>query len=79
MTTPYKVAVIVGSLRKESINRKAALALAALAPDNLGLEIVEIGDLPHYDEDLEAAGPPPAWERFREQLRASDAVLFVTP
>lgn len=79
MKQSIKVAVIVGSLRKESVNRKAALELARLAPSNLDLEIVEIGDLPHYDEDVEADGPPDAWTRFRAQLQASDAVLFVTP
>ena len=79
MPKTYQVAVIVGSLRKASINRKAAGALARLAPANLNLDIVEIGDLPLYDEDVEAAGPPAAWTRFREQVKASDAVLFVTP
>ena len=79
MTTPRKVAVIVGSLRKDSLNRKAAEALVALAPANLALEIVAIGDLPLYDEDVEAAGAPEPWARFRRQVGASDAVLFVTP
>jgi chromate reductase len=73
-----KVAVLVGSLRKASLNRKMAMALAELAGDDLSLEIVEIGDLPLYDEDLEAAVPP-AWERFRKEVATSDAVLFVTP
>ena len=79
MMTPTTVSVVLGSLRKESVSRKAALALAALAPANLKLQIVEIGDLPLYDEDVEAAGPPASWTRFREQIAASDAVLFVTP
>ena len=79
MTPTTTVSVVLGSLRKESVSRKAALALAALAPANLKLQIVEIGDLPHYDEDAEAAGPPASWTRFREQIAASDAVLFVTP
>jgi chromate reductase len=72
------VAVIVGSLRKESFNRKMAKALAALAPDSLKLEIVEIGDLPFYDEDVEP-NPPEPWVKFRQAIRAADAVLFVTP
>jgi chromate reductase len=75
----YNVAVVVGSLRKESINRKAAKALIALAPDNLHMTIVEIGDLPLYDEDVDAAGAPAAWTRFRNAIAGSDAVLFVTP
>ena len=79
MSDKIKVAVIVGSLRKESVNRKAALALARLAPEHLELRILEIGDLPLYNEDVEAAGAPESWLRFRNELRASDAVLFVTP
>ena len=79
MTQPYNVAVIVGSLREASLSRKAAQALAKLAPDSLALEIVETGDLPLYDEDLEGDGAPAAWTRFREQVRGADAVLFVTP
>jgi chromate reductase len=79
MNQKLKVAVVVGSLRKDSVNRKVAHALADLAPGHLELEIVEIGDLPLYDEDLEAAGVPAAWTRFRDEIRASDAVLFVTP
>ncbi|WP_305097181.1 NADPH-dependent FMN reductase [Croceibacterium aestuarii] len=79
MAKSYKIAVVVGSLRKESINRKAAEALVRLAPDNLDLEFVEIGALPLYDEDVEAAGAPQSWTRFREQISSADAVLFVTP
>ena len=77
--TQYNLAVVVGSLRRESINRKAANALIGLAPDNLEPKIVEIGDLPLYDEDVEAAGVPAAWTRFRNEISGSDAVLFVTP
>jgi len=73
----FKVAVIVGSLRKASYSRKLAHVLAALAPDNLALDIVEIGGLPLYDEDEE--GRQPAWTAFREQVAPTDAVLFVTP
>lgn len=79
MSKTHNVAVVVGSLRKESVSRKAAQALARLAPGNLKLDIVEIGGLPLYDEDMEAAGAPQSWTRFREQILASDAALFVTP
>jgi len=79
MSNVYTVAVLVGSLRKQSINRKVALALSALAPANLKLAIVEIGNLPLYCEDLDAGEPPAAFTAFREQVRATDAVLFVTP
>lgn len=79
MSQSYKVAIVVGSLRKESVNRKAAEALTRLAPDTLEFEFVEIGNLPHYDEDVEAAGAPEEWTRFRKALSAADAVLFLTP
>jgi chromate reductase, NAD(P)H dehydrogenase (quinone) len=73
-----KVAVVVGSLRSGSYNRKMALALEKLAPASLKLGIVEIRDLALYDEDLEAA-PPQAWIDFRAAIRGADAVMFVTP
>jgi len=79
MTTTYSVATLVGSLRRESINRKVAHALAALAPPTLRLEIVEIGTLPLYNQDLDTASPPAAWTEFRGRIAAADAVLFVTP
>ncbi|WP_163021493.1 NADPH-dependent FMN reductase, partial [Pseudomonas viridiflava] len=79
MSQIHSIAVLVGSLRKASINRKIALALAELAPANLKLNIVEIGDLPLYNEDIDGESAPPAYTAFREQLAAADGVLFVTP
>ena len=76
---PHKVAVIVGSLRKGSYNRLVAKAIAGLAPAELSFDFVEIGDLPLYNEDLEASGAPESWTRFRQQIKAADAVLFATP
>lgn len=78
MSTTYQVAVLVGSLRKGSFNRKLALALAQLAPPELQLNIVEIGQLPFYNED-EAADPPASYAPFRQAIKAADAVLFVSP
>ena len=78
MSTPRRVAVLVGSLRKGSLNHKMALALKAMAPPSLALEIVEIGDLPLYNQDDDAA-PPAPWTTFRQSVAAADAVLFVTP
>jgi chromate reductase len=72
------VAVLVGSLRKDSINRKMANALAELAHEGLKLSIVEIGQLPIYNQDADE-NPPTEWKAFRERIRAADAVLFVTP
>ncbi|VVN01749.1 Quinone reductase [Pseudomonas fluorescens] len=79
MSNVYTIAVVVGSLRKESINRKVALALADLAPAHLKLHIVEIADLPLYNEDIDGASPPAAYSTFRQQVGSSDALLFVTP
>jgi chromate reductase, NAD(P)H dehydrogenase (quinone) len=77
---PKDVAVVVGSLRKESFSRKVALALAALAPPALKLQIVEIRDLGFYDQDQdENEEPPTAWVDFRKRIKAADAVVFVTP
>jgi chromate reductase, NAD(P)H dehydrogenase (quinone) len=78
MSTQKDVAVFVGSLRKESFNRKMARALAEVAPSGMKLEIIEIGDLALYNEDLEKQ-PPQSWLKFRERVRVADAVLFVTP
>ena len=77
MSQPRTVAVVVGSLRKDSVNRKVANALAALTP-NLTFNFVEIGDLPFFDQDLES-NPPAQWVRLRQEIAAADAVLFVTP
>jgi chromate reductase len=78
MSTQKDVAVLVGSLRKDSFNRKMALALATMAPPSLKLEIVEIRHLPLYDQDGDA-NPPSEWTNFRERIRKADGVLFVTP
>ena len=72
------VSVVVGSLRKESFSRKVARALIAQAPASLECRIVEIADLPMYNEDLDDH-PPEQWTHFRDAIRSSRAVLFVTP
>lgn len=75
-----KIAVFVGSLRKESFNRKTAIALTKLAPVSLALEIIEIGKLPLYNQDYDDEGnPPEAWTEFRKQVKPFDGFLFVTP
>jgi chromate reductase len=79
MDKPMNVCVLVGSLRKASLNRMLANTLISLAPSSMKLDIVEIGQLPLYNEDLETAAPPALWTAFRQRLKAADAVLFVTP
>ena len=61
------------------VNRMLANALISLAPSSMKLDIVEIGQLPLYNEDLETAAPPAPWTAFRQRIKAADAVLFVTP
>ena len=78
MDNRWNVAVLVGSLRKESLNRKMAKALVKLAPPSLRLEIVEIGNLPLYNQD-DDANPPAASVAFKARIEQTDAVLFVTP
>jgi chromate reductase len=74
-----KVAVLVGSLRKESLTRKYAQAVAKLLPPSLEAELIEL-DLPLYNQDLDDANTPPAaWTAFRDKLKTADAVLFFTP
>lgn len=78
MASSRNVAVLIGSLRRESLNRKMAHALMAIAPAQLKLAEAPIRDLPLYNADLDAS-PPAAWTTFRQQVKAADAVLFVTP
>jgi chromate reductase, NAD(P)H dehydrogenase (quinone) len=78
MSTTKDIAVVVGSLRKDSFNRKMALAVAELAPPSLKFEIVEIRDLAHFNQDDEA-NPPPQNAAFKARIQKADAVLFVTP
>ncbi|MEA3066841.1 MAG: hypothetical protein QOK41_248 [Sphingomonadales bacterium] len=74
----YKIAIIVGSLREGSINRKVARSICALRGDNLDCSMIEIGDLPLYNQDLDS-NPPEQWVRLRKQVGEADGVLFVSP
>jgi chromate reductase len=74
----FKVGYFVGSLAKESINRKLALALTRLAPAELRMREIPIGDLPLYSYDYDPDYPPPA-RALKDAIAAVDAVLFVTP
>jgi chromate reductase len=74
----FKVAIVVGSNRLESINRKLAQAIAKLAENRVDAKFVQIGDLPMYNQDLE--NPLPASvARFKTEIEQADALLFVTP
>jgi len=76
----YKIAIVVGSLREGSINRKIARSMCAMRGDGLECTMVEIGDLPLYNQDFDALSEQPdAYARFRQQVAAADGVLFCTP
>ncbi|MFN7109235.1 MAG: NADPH-dependent FMN reductase [Brevundimonas sp.] len=76
---PVRVALIVGSLREGSYSRAIGVEMKAIAAPGLELELIEIGDLPLYNPDLDTAAPPAPWVRFREEIQTTEAVLFVTP
>ena len=72
------IAVIVGSLRKDSFNARLADALATLAPDDVRFNRVRIDDLPLYNQDDEQSPPAPV-KRLKQEIREADGLLFVTP
>jgi len=74
----YQIAVVVGSLREASLNRQLATAVASLVPAEFSFRQVEIGDLPLYNQDQDDS-PSASVTRFRDEIRAADGVLFVTP
>ncbi|HEU4617219.1 MAG TPA: NADPH-dependent FMN reductase [Gammaproteobacteria bacterium] len=74
----HKVAVVVGSIRKDSHNKKLARALAKLAEGKLDFRTIRIDDLPLLNQD-QVDDPPPAVLRFKREVEDCDAVLFVTP
>ena len=74
----YKIAILVGSLREASLNRKVARSICAIRNDNLDCSMIEIGDLPLYNQDYDA-NPPEQYVRFRQQIADADGVLFVSP
>ena len=76
--TQRRIAIIVGSLRKDSINRKVAKSICGLAGERLRCEIAEIGDLPLYNQESDA-NPPEQYRRFREEIAKAEGILFVTP
>jgi chromate reductase len=74
----HKIAIIVGSLRKDSINRRVGRSICSFSSEALDCDIVEIRDLPLYDQDSDG-NPPPEFVRFRERIAGVDGVLFCTP
>jgi chromate reductase len=75
---PLKVAVVVGSIRKDSINRKLAKAVVKLAPSDLQFDFLDLGDLPLFNQDHDQ-NPSSSVARVKAQVAAAGAFLFVTP
>jgi chromate reductase len=76
----YRIAIVVGSLRADIINRKIARSMCAIRGDHLDCSMVEIGDLPLYNQEYDGApDEPAAYARVREQIAAADGILFCTP
>lgn len=73
-----KIGILVGSLRRDSFNRKVALTLMQVAPKSLDIELIEIGDMPFFNQDLEA-NPPDSWVEFRKKIMKLDGFIIVTP
>ena len=73
----YQIAVVVGSLRKDSFNRKLAGAVVKLAPSDFSFQQVQIGDLPLYNQDDDAS-PAESVKRLKREITASQGLLFVT-
>lgn len=74
----HRIAILVGSLRRDSLNRRVARSICAIRGDGLDCSMVEVGDLPLFNQDIEHS-PPESWTRFKEAIQASDGVLFCTP
>lgn len=76
--TTFQIAVLVGSLRKDSLNRKLAEALRPMAPGDLTFKLLQIDDLPPYNQDDDSRQAEPV-KRLKADIEASQGVLFVTP
>src|SRR5215216_3677410 len=80
MSSPaFTILGVAGSLRRRSYNRALLRAAAELAPPNVAIETFDVGRLPHFNQDVEAEGDPPAVRELKERLRAADALLIATP
>nr|WP_315203403.1 NAD(P)H-dependent oxidoreductase [uncultured Albidiferax sp.] len=74
----FQIAVVVGSLRKESFNHQLAAAITRLAPSNFSFKLLQIGDLPLYNQDADGHQGEPVI-RLKQDIAASQGLLFVTP
>jgi chromate reductase len=79
MSAPVRVLGVPGSLRKGSFNRGLLRAASEMLPEGMTLDVYELGALPLYDGDVEAAGLPEPVQDFQRRIEAADALLFATP
>jgi len=79
MRTSVTVGLLAGSARRTGWTGKLGRALVNLAPSRMVIRPIQLADLPLYHEELEQPSPPPSWTRFRAEVAAVDALLFVTP
>jgi chromate reductase len=79
MSETRKVGLLIGSLRKDSFTRKMANALIEVAPKNLRINEVSIGDVSHYNQDLDTETPPADWVKLRNAIGDVEALIFATP
>lgn len=77
--TPVKVLALSGSIRKGSFNTMLLHAAKEVAPAGMSIDIYDYTDIPFYNDDLRVAGYPPAVQKFRSAIAASDAILFASP
>ncbi|MDF2518492.1 MAG: NAD(P)H-dependent oxidoreductase [Sphingobacterium sp.] len=76
----YTIGIIVGSLRKQSYNKKIAAFICEQPANKFNYRVIEIGDLPLYNQDFDDEGnPPESYVRFRKEIASLDAVLFISP
>ncbi|KGE13388.1 NADPH-dependent FMN reductase [Sphingobacterium deserti] len=74
-----KIGILVGSLRRGSFSKKIAHHFIENAPEGYSLELVEIGQLEHYNQDFDEDGSPASYQPFREKIKSFDGVIFITP
>ncbi|NLC14000.1 MAG: NAD(P)H-dependent oxidoreductase [Chloroflexi bacterium] len=74
-----KIAIVVGSIRKESLSQSLANNMVALLPEGYDAEFIKIDHLPLYSQDYDTANTPEQYKQFRDQVKDTAAVIFVTP
>lgn len=74
-----RIGIVVGSIRKAAYTKKIADFLIAHTPEGYQLELIEIADLPLYNQDYDASGSPAVYDDFRQKIKAVAGIIFITP